>query len=71
WRKGNDEVDFVVSRGRDVVAIEVKSGRPGKAAGLAAFCRVYPRARPLIIGGGGLALEEFFAAAPGPWFENR
>jgi len=71
WRKGNDEVDFVVSRGREIVAIEVKSGRPAKSAGMTAFCRAYPRARPLMIGGGGLSLEEFFAAAPEQWLEAR
>lgn len=71
WRKANAEVDFVVSRGREAVAIEVKSGRPGKPDGLATFCRTYPRARPLIIGGGGLPLEEFFASSPERWLDQR
>ncbi len=60
-------MDFVVSRGRDVVAIEVKSGRPAKPAGLDAFRRACPRARQLVVGGGGLSLEEFFAASPERW----
>jgi len=71
WRKANAEVDFVVSRGREAIAIEVKSGRPGKPDGMAAFCRTYPRARPLIIGGGGLPLEEFFASWPERWLDQR
>lgn len=71
WRKANAEVDFVISRGREAVAIEVKSGRPGKPDGMAAFCRTYPRARPVIIGGGGLPLEEFFASSPERWLDQR
>jgi predicted AAA+ superfamily ATPase len=70
WRKGNAEVDYVISRGRDVIAIEVKSGRPGKAPGLDAFQRLYPRARPLLLGGGGVALEEVFATSPERWLKS-
>jgi predicted AAA+ superfamily ATPase len=64
WRKGNAEVDYVVSRGRDAFAIEVKSGRFDKASGLDAFRRAYPRSRPLVVGSGGIPLEELFATAP-------
>ena len=64
WRERSDEVDFVVRAGREVWAIEVKSGRPARAAGLAAFLRRHPRARPLIVGTGGMPLQEFFSAEP-------
>lgn len=64
WRDRSDEVDFVVTAGQTTWALEVKSGRPGRAAGLAAFLRRYPGARPLIVGSGGMPLEEFFAADP-------
>ena len=38
WRERNREVDFVVTAGRRVVAIEVKSGRSREMpVGLAAF----------------------------------
>ena len=43
WREGDQEVDYVVSRGRDVWAIEVKSGRGGKA-GTGPFRNRYPKA---------------------------
>lgn len=69
WREGDREVDFVVTAGRTVWAVEVKSGRAGKLAGLEAFRARYPRSRALLIGGGGLDLETFFGAAPGRWFE--
>ncbi len=64
WRERGDEVDFVVRAGRSVWAIEVKSGRPRGTAGLTAFVRRYPQARPLIVGTGGMRLEEFFAVPP-------
>lgn len=67
WREGDHEVDFVVARGRDVWAIEVKSGRSGKASGLARFRLRYPEARVLLVGGAGIPLEEFFVKDVGAW----
>lgn len=61
WRERNQEVDFVVSRGREIWALEVKSGRSGKGSGLSRFHSRYPRSRALMIGGGGIPLEEFFS----------
>jgi predicted AAA+ superfamily ATPase len=60
WREGNHEVDFVVARGRDVWAIEIKSGRSGKASGLTRFRDRYPEARALLVRGQGISLETFF-----------
>jgi hypothetical protein len=68
WRERSDEVDFVVRAGAHVWAIEVKSGRPARAASLAAFLRRHPRAHSLIVGTGGMRLEEFFSAQPGELF---
>lgn len=67
WRHGNDEVDYVVEQGRRVWAIEVKSGRPRAASGLAAFTRRYPAARAVVVGSGGLALDDFFGGSPREW----
>ena len=67
WREGDHEVDFVIARGRDIWAIEVKSGRSGKAAGLTRFRNRYPEARTLLIGAQGIPLEEFFSKDPGAW----
>ena len=68
WRERSDEVDFVVRAGRAVWAIEVKSGRPVRPAGLAAFMRLHPRAHPLIVGSGGMSLKEFFSTDPSALF---
>lgn len=68
WREGDYEVDFVVAKGRDIWAIEVKSGRSGKAAGLSRFRTRYPEARALLVGGQGIPLEEFFGRDAASWF---
>lgn len=59
--EGGKEVDFVLTRGRDVYALEVKSGRaPDTLAGLDAFVAAHPQARPLVLGAGGLPLQTWF-----------
>lgn len=62
WRDGNDEVDFVLSDAREVVAVEVKSGRTKSQGGMAAFLRKYPEAMRIVVGGsasGSCSVEEF------------
>ncbi len=68
WRKGTLEVDYVVARGLKLWAIEVKSGRSGKASGLDAFKSRYPRAKALMVGGSGIPLVEFFNREPTSYF---
>jgi len=67
WRRGDFEVDYVVQQGRSVFALEVKSGRPGKFAGIDAFRRIYKNAKILLVGSGGIPLEDFFAQPPERW----
>jgi predicted AAA+ superfamily ATPase len=64
WRRDGDEVDFVVSRGAEVWAIEVKSGRARASSGLASFRKRYPGCRSLLIGGEGMPLATFFETRP-------
>lgn len=68
WRDRRDEVDFVVRAGRSTWGLEVKSGLPRKPAGLGIFCRRFEGIRPLVIGSGGMPLEEFFRADPAELF---
>lgn len=49
WREGHDEVDFILTKGKMIWAIEVKSGREKFAKGLEAFRKKYPEARLAII----------------------
>lgn len=71
WREGNLEVDFVVRAGRNLLAIEVKSGRAALAhSGLAAFASAHPSARMLLVGGDGVAVDEFLARPVSDWLRR-
>ena len=71
WRDRNKEVDFVVRAGKTVTAIEVKSGRSREAqAGLAAFADAFKPKRKLLIGGDGIALDEFLAEPVQHWIRT-
>lgn len=59
WREGNDEVDFVVKKGRKRTAIEVKSGRVKGSRGLGSFVNAYPGTYALIVGSDAFPLEDF------------
>lgn len=71
WREGNDEVDFVVSAGERLVAIEVKSGRTKSLGGMREFLQRYPEALRIVVGGSAsdsCTLEDFFSGeSPLPW----
>ena len=68
WRERNHEVDFVVSDGNRLLAIEVKSGRKASALpGLKKFMATFPSAKPLVVGTGGVSIEEFLLTAPAQW----
>lgn len=68
WREGHAEVDFVVRRGKDLVAIEVKSGRVRPSLpGVAAFQKAYPSSRTLLVGGEGIPVERFLTMPVEQW----
>ena len=56
--------------GRQLWALEAKSGRGGKTPGLPAFRKRFPEAKALLIGGGGVSLEDFFKNPPEVWFDS-
>jgi hypothetical protein len=68
WRDRNREVDFVV-RSRDrLTAIEVKSGRSRDTlAGMKAFSAAFHPDRTLLVGGGGIPVEEFLGRPATEW----
>jgi len=68
WRERNFEVDFIAQAGRKLTAIEVKSGRAPQAhAGTAAFTQAFKPQRTLLVGGDGIALEEFLIQPVAHW----
>ena len=53
------EVDFIIDNGGEVIAIEVKSGRRGMNAGLPDFVEMFKPKKSLVVGTGGVSLEDF------------
>jgi len=65
WSSRNREVDFVLSRKNELVAIEVKSGRNrGNFPGVEAFSKEFKVKRKLLVGPQGIALDEFLLTRP-------
>ena len=61
WRERDREVDFVLKKDQDMVLVEVKSGRRKDALlGMDAFTKKFGPCRKLLVGGDGMAVEEFF-----------
>lgn len=64
WSERKDkEVDFIVQRGQDLLAVEVTAGAGHATPGLKTFLSRHPQTRPVLIGGtdGDLSVEEFLA----------
>lgn len=60
WNVGIKEVDYVLRKGERLAAIEVKGADTNSISGLREFCGKYPRAKPYLVGGQGMPLEQFF-----------
>ena len=70
WREGSLEVDFVIGNGRNLVAIEVKSGRSaGAVPGLKEFSRRNRDCGMLTVGGGDISVGEFLRYPVSHWLE--
>ena len=68
WRDRNREVDFVVRAGKSLVAIEVKSTRRRDTMpGMTAFADAFRPTRKLLVGGDGIALDEFLSKPVEHW----
>jgi predicted AAA+ superfamily ATPase len=59
WRERSNEVDFVIKKGSQLTALEVKSGRVKNVGGSLVFKQQYPKALSLVIGSANLGLEDF------------
>lgn len=64
WRERNREVDFILTKGKDIVAIEVKSGKKKEVLpGIALFAKIYAPKKVLLVGTGGMEIKDFLALA--------
>jgi len=60
WAGRNRELDFVLSRGNELIAIEVKTtAHKTRLPGIAEFSKQFPAAKKLLVGNQGIPLEEF------------
>ena len=65
WNDRNYEVDFVLTRGKKIAAIEVKSGqRKDNLPGLSLFAKQYPSAKKWLVGADGVPVEKFLHMQP-------
>ena len=71
WRVEPHEVDYIVSRGPDLLGIEVKSGSSTNMGGLNAFKRKFPKAKTMIVGSNGIPLNDFFSLTADEWLEEE
>jgi uncharacterized protein len=71
WRKGSQEVAYVASRrGAAPLGFDVELRPSATSSGFAAFERLNPGARRLVVGGRGIALEEFLSEPASHWLSR-
>jgi predicted AAA+ superfamily ATPase len=68
WREQNDEVDFVLSKGTSLIAVEVKSSGPGNAGGMNAFKKKFNPSRIYLVDNHGLSWSELLMTDPADLF---
>jgi hypothetical protein len=71
WSHRNQEVDFILHRGKNVVTIEVKSGRKkASLPGIQAFSKQFKVTKKLLVGAQGIPLKEFLLTSPEKWLSE-
>jgi predicted AAA+ superfamily ATPase len=71
WRDRNKEVDFVLRKGSDVIAIEVGSGvRKKITLGMKQFEKQFKPVKSLLVGPSGIGIESFLLQPVKSWFEK-
>ncbi|HEC99068.1 MAG TPA: ATP-binding protein [Proteobacteria bacterium] len=71
WASRNVEVDYVLCRGKELIAIEVKSTREKTGLpGLEAFSREFTVKKKLLVGGTGIPLKDFLLTPPEVWYKS-
>ena len=68
WREKNDEVDFILERKKNLIALEVKTGRKSENKGMRVFAETFKPKKVLLIGTGGIGIETFLRMNPGDLF---
>lgn len=70
WREKNEEVDFILKKGKKLVAIEVKSSSKKETlSGLKSFQKAFHPHQSLLVGNNGIDLKTFLLTPTETWFE--
>ena len=77
WRDDSHEVDYVLQRGRRIIAIEVKSGTKMNLSGMERFIDRFSPVRSMVVGEdrvqlgeGDVPLNEFLTVPASFWFDE-
>lgn len=68
WREGGNEVDFVVQKGKQCIAIEVKSNMSSTGKGMQIFNDKFHPKKILLVGDTGIPVGQFLAMDPDQWW---
>lgn len=64
WRERSDEVDFVIEKDGQTIALEVKSGNRIRNKGMGIFASRFSPNKVLLIGTGGIPVDDFLRGNP-------
>ena len=64
WNKGDYEVDYVIEKNNDIIAIEIKSGKYSANKGLSLFSDEFHPCGVYLVGTDGIPFEQFFSMNP-------
>jgi predicted AAA+ superfamily ATPase len=69
WTGRNREVDFILARGEQLIAFEVKSNfKKTTLPGITAFSKEFSVYKKILVGGAGLPMRTFFETPVTAWF---
>lgn len=68
WNQGNYEVDYVIEKGNNIIALEVKSGKDNTNAGLSLFDEEFHPRGLYTVGTDGIPFEQFLSMNPADLF---
>jgi len=68
WRHRNYEIDFVLEKAGQIIAIEVKTGSESLTTGMSAFNKQFKPDKLLLVGKSGIPWQEFLTINPNKLF---
>ena len=70
WREDSYEVDYILLRGQRIIAVEVKSGTKMNLSGMERFIERFNPFKSMVVGEGGVPLNEFLTVPATFWFDE-